>query len=229
VYDSVESDGRFVLYQIASQTSNVLWLTTFTKQLVLNSLRKMSDMKALVSVLSATQQLGRAVLERDDEDDAQFDRTSFCKDLYRQVKQWCAEKDASNSTRSWIILDDVSTLQNLLGERNVYAFVLSIHSLARKLSLGFALRVYNDLEQHQSSSNEISNDWIGAGGVNDRSETFVSSPFSELADFIVDVAPLASGYTREAHGRLIFTGRRQSTFNYCLTDNKVLAIRVHQS
>ncbi len=71
-----------------------------------------------------------------------------------------------------------------------------------------------------------------------------------MADGIVDVLPLASGYTREAHGKLLFTacpggrgwgddsskqgGGRTSTlsdgstlvFNYCLTDSKVQAIQI---
>jgi hypothetical protein len=63
-----------------------------------------------------------------------------------------------------------------------------------------------------------------------------------MADGIVDVLPLASGYTREAHGKLLFTacpggrgwgddskGRSDGStlvFNYCLTDSKVQAIQI---
>ena len=53
----------------------------------------------------------------------------------------------------------------------------------------------------------------------------------EMADTVVDVVPLASGYSREVHGRLIFTSKvgpasLQDVYNYCLTDTQALAIRI---
>lgn len=89
-------------------------------------------------------------------------------------------------------------------------------------------------------------DWVGAGG----SRTLIAQqqmtmmiPWEralvELADVVVDVVPLTSGASREAHGRLTFTithptddsrnGRwKSSVCNYCQTDNGVLAIRIDQ-
>ena len=85
--------------------------------------------------------------------------------------------------------------------------------------------------------------WVGAGGSvqNDDNEEKIPWERSlvQVADGIVDVVPLASGYTREAHGRLLFSevpagrgwGGRPTAciFKYCIADTKVLAIRIRGS
>ena len=95
--------------------------------------------------------------------------------------------------------------------------------------------------------------WVGAGGSSRHEDETNNSSYipwerhlMELADGIIDVLPLTSGYSREAHGRLVFTERPGgrgwktrdgSTFgpsqaaafsmiNYCFHDSGVRAIRL---
>ena len=72
-----------------------------------------------------------------------------------------------------------------------------------------------------------------ANDYNDDDECPWERQLVEMADTVVDVVPLASGYSREVHGRLIFTSKavsatikQQESYNYCLTDNQALVIRV---
>jgi len=96
-------------------------------------------------------------------------------------------------------------------------------------------------------------DWFGAGGGGDDrgNATPTSIPWErsliELADYVVDVCPLPSGASRDVHGRLIITPapstlatctKKNATsltttgqplvFNYCLTDNDAVAIRIQR-
>ena len=145
---------------------------------------------------------------------------------------------------------------------------------------GILLRCSQDKEQQQQqlqqqqlskNTTTFSTDWIGAGGAHgsvnneimhdNNNEAFGpswESSLIELVDWLLDVVPLTSGYTREAHGRLILSRtslavagyntttrssftetsssvvgkssdsskKNMSIYNYCLTENKALAIRV---
>jgi hypothetical protein len=197
----------------------------------------------------------------------------FTKQVYREAKQWLQQVQAESEaeeTVPWIILDDVSALGALVGERLAYGLVLSLNALATQStdtdsssSFGLMLRCSQDLDQELSKDPTVMGasvekqpiyrqpDWVGAGGQGRRytkEEVAWERSLFEMADGIVDVLPLASGYTREAHGKLLFTvcpggrgwgddskgGGRASTvidgstlvFNYCLTDSKVQAIQI---
>jgi hypothetical protein len=195
----------------------------------------------------------------------------FTKQVYRDAKQWLqkqskASESSDEETVPWIILDDVSALGALVGERLAYGLVLSLNALATHTdtnsSFGLMLRCSQDLDQELSKDSTVMGasvekqsiyrqpDWVGAGGQGRRytnEEVAWERSLFEMVDGIVDVLPLASGYTREAHGKLLFTacpggrgwgddskGGRTSTlsdgstlvFNYCLTDSKVQAIQI---
>lgn len=186
--------------------------------------------------------------EKEDDNDTDgrvnFDTELFLKELYHRIRSWAtataaAENDSDSLGPTWIVLDDVSALASLLGERLVYFFVLSLRALMNQNAntnetttnnnntFGLIMRCANDIDQQDSKLTETNNgvtsvtpadshlvaDWIGAGGQEERlyhqsqSHTPWEHQLVELADGIVDVLPLASGYSREAHGRLVYTAR----------------------
>lgn len=254
ITDSVESDGRFVLCTLAaaasSKQANVLWLccTAMTDKLTLAALKKIGFDKAAAAsaYLSEQGHLQREKSSRltirsiptlfsrslNQADCDSFQEEAFVKDFYRQVVAWLLSCDTSDD--SWVILDDVSALSLLLGERLVYGLVLSLLGFKSRHQFGLAVRCSNDSDVESAGLIAAQRaDYFGAGGDDNSSgrnlhSTLVHS-LVELADTVVDVLPLASGYTREAHGRIIFTGKskaRTAAFNFCLTDHQVLAIRM---
>mmetsp|Transcript_11381 Transcript_11381/g.12791 ORF Transcript_11381/g.12791 Transcript_11381/m.12791 type:complete len:427 (-) Transcript_11381:25-1305(-) len=141
------------------------------------------------------------------------------------------DKNNSEVGPSWIILDDVTALASILGETLVYCFVESVVSLLCQQSInindtsarsttkcGLIIRCSGDVDQmsYKIGHNE-GNDhsgWIGAGGLahkkafDDMTHLQLipwERALEESVDAIVDVLPLSSGFSREAHGRLIFS------------------------
>lgn len=168
--------------------------------------------------------------------------TAFVKDVYTQVKNWldAAHREKSEDSmncHTLVILDDASTLSTLVGERLTYGLILSLCALSKSpsYSCGFAIRCMNDCDIEAANLTvPRTTDWFGVGsGAGSTDTPPWERSLVELSDTVVDVVPLASGYSREAHGRLNFTrrtadttARQTSVFNYCLTDNQVLAIRI---
>ena len=252
------------------KNGRILWLCcspVLTDQLTLNALKKIgcnklatggaslpesssagqtSEAKAgiapLLTIRSIPTLLEQSILNNLED----FEEEDFVKEIYRQVKNWLAGQDS----RTWVILDDVSTLAALVGERLTYGLILSLRAHLSKSTYpcGLALRCSGDADIEAAGLTvPRSSDWFGAGGNVATNASNSKEPNNapwerslvELADTVVDVVPLASGYTREAHGRLIFTSRTTTTnannvvagatsvvFNYCLTDSQVLAIRI---
>jgi hypothetical protein len=99
------------------------------------------------------------------------------------------------------------------------------------------VRYSHDVDVALEQSQESLSMWLGGGGGggsngNDGQVDY-GEPWErhlvELADVLVDVTPLPSGVTRHAHGRLYISGRTvhvASVYNYCLTDQAVLAMRL---
>lgn len=185
--------------------------------------------------------------------DESLDGGKLCKSLYSEIKEWLLQSSGSGSASvpAWIVLDDVSALAALLGDNLAYALVLAIWTLQKEHCVGLIVRATSDhaMNKNESSSCGIMNfspSWIGAGGTNvteDNQSKCADLAWErslvELADGVLDVIPLASGHTREAHGRILFStpvhGRgwtdqeRQPNdrmVNYCLTDTKAQAIRL---
>jgi hypothetical protein len=223
---------------------------------------------APLTIRSLTKDISKKI----ETDGDHLDLELFTKQVYREAKQWLREQKQSESSSSseetvpWIILDDVSALGALVGERLAYGLVHSLNALATHTadtdqSFGLVLRCSHDLDQELSKDPSVMGasvekqpiyrqpDWVGAGGKGRRysnEEVAWERSLFEMADGIVDVLPLASGYTREAHGKLLFTacpggrgwgddsrGRTSAlsdgstlVFNYCLTDSKVNAIQI---
>jgi hypothetical protein len=277
VCDSVETDGRFLCYTFAKQalaaTSRVLWLvgTPVTDRQVATGLKKMGCDAAAAYLRDPTNSknlrircLADEIATRSLADENGWDEEVFLKEVYKQVKTWLQNADSSsNNNPSWILLDDVSTLATILGESLVYQFVDSICALSTRMGsddIGIMIRCSHELDQtllHKTDEDfeKDQSGWLGAGGLAHRTAVrenqLQSVPWEryiESVDGIVDVVPLTSGYSREAHGRLVFSevpgGRgwgeynksqqvqtgsnawNKLLFNYCIHDNGVRAIRL---
>jgi hypothetical protein len=293
VTDSVETDGRFLLYTLASQalagsttaaTSNktpgttssasVLWLACgpITETLVATALRKMGCDAALSYLKmqsndcsnNGTSEWKRPLaihsiltdLSKNDALDV-FDEETYLKNLYDRIQKWCqygclVEDNApsSDTSKRIIIVDDVSSLANSFGDRLVYFF---LHYLRQSLgsSSQLIVRCSNDMDRDAYSKQEEGgeagvhanqnkvDDWVGAGGRSKQSSVeripWERNVVELLADWVVDVVPLASGYSREAHGRLVYTHVSSAlppavpvVMNYCLQDTSVSAIRLRR-
>jgi hypothetical protein len=222
-----------------------------------------------LQITSLTAEIASKTLETDGPN---FDGELYLKEIYKQIKAWAASghDDVEATSKCWIFLDDVSSLASILGDEGlVYQFVDSIQSLAtRTNSLGTVVRCSYELDQTlmkaelEEAQDKIG--WLGAGGMAQKEETQhirqTWIPWEraiESMDIVVDIVPLSSGYSREAHGRLVFSeypgGRGWSStatgnktkqgsmtapsaspwnsfvINYCLQDNGVRAIRLRES
>ena len=249
VTDRIDTDGRFVLYQsaaTAAASSHVLWLGcgVFTKSLILSSLRKMGYSSATVTSADASlvihsipEMIEADITTRaaDNTASAVFDEKAFANNLLDLVERWLVSDDdgASQPRRRLCVIDDVTSLATLLGPRTTYSFLRSIRQRAvdTKHPFTWILRCSSDAET------EDTEEWMGAGG-----ETLSRWPFLdpqvymersliELADCCIDITSLSSGYSREAHGRMVVTDEASSTqrrYNYVLMDQEVRVLPVQQ-
>jgi hypothetical protein len=271
VCDSVETDGRFLLHTLCTQVlagnGRILWLTggPVTETQVATGLKKIgcdaatgylrSGASPSLNIQSLAVEIATQTLA-----DQDWNAEAYLKKIYQDIKAWVQQQDDSKGP-SWVLLDDVSALASLVGERLVYCFVDSLSALASRLgdehSFGLMIRCSHDIDQEflkeQALNDKNTNPgWVGAGGQSRDLPRQEWIPWErhlvELADGIVDVVPLTSGYSREAHGRLIFSERpggrgwsdgntgssaqaaslawNKLVINYCIQDNGVRAIRL---
>jgi hypothetical protein len=157
----------------------------------------------------------------------------------------------------WVVLDDVSSMGTILGDTIVYCFVdslLTYLSTTNPTAVGSIIRCSVDFDQmaYQRLKNEEQrggidqSGWIGAGGlaiqteINDQlsSSQHPSScvipwerylvDHSTIIDGIIDVLPLPSGFSREAHGRLIFSEPPNSRRGWGGSNSGLISMK-HQS
>lgn len=171
-------------------------------------------------------------IEDDEDDNPIFNNEKYLQSLYSDVKTWITHTDDAmddeeqnvQANTSWVILDDVTALAAILGETLVYCFVESLLSIVNRQNksfsrqCGFIVRCSGDLDQilYRTEVNERNDHsgWFGAGGLSHKHatrdtlyRTFVpwERAIEESVDAIIDVLPLLSGFSREAHGRLILS------------------------
>lgn len=252
VVDRVETDGRFVLYQCCASTQptcSVLWLTCGATHLVVSSLRKLSAGRNNNNAKTRTEShfvvhsisdiMEELILRRTEEKN---EVTTSIEDLAQKriqavIKDWVNGGEDANSMASkqkLVIVDDVACLMLLLGTRRAYSILLSLRqrvavddgeSTPETESLSMIFRCSGD---EQVDDEE---EWLGsgAGGSSNGGDStthfsHLQCMFVELADCIVDVMPLSSGYSRETHGRLVITDHWEETqrqYNYVLLDDEV--------
>jgi hypothetical protein len=249
VCDSVETDGRFLLHSLVTRTlkqqqEKVYWLACgpWTCQLIAAALKKMGcDAAALylrdsasspLNVQSVTVDMSTKLEENDE-----FDAKMYIKELYRSISKWIHQNASRNAL---IVMDDVSALAALVGERLTFCLLQSVRALQTSNSFNFVMKCSQDydmdlIQQEDTSrvcpGGSLNVDWVGAGG--GTSHAILHVPWErslvELADTIVNVEPLASGYSREAHGRLVVVDSSSLTpiiLNYCCQDSSVSAVRL---
>eukprot|EP00977_Amphora_coffeiformis_P029147 scaffold39012_cov191-Amphora_coffeaeformis.AAC.6 len=185
----------------------------------------------------------------------------FVRNLYRDMQVWYqTQQEKKAGDRVIILLDDVSALADMVGSKLAHAFVYQVtcwvnNNNNNNIKLGttgtttrLVIRCAGDgLDDTSSSTDNIDEQqqqqWVGHGGgsattskqsLSSLSSCCWESSLVELCDLVVDVLPLQSGYSREAHGRLLLTSRISTTtppvrYNYCFTDQAVFAIRLTSS
>lgn len=171
------------------------------------------------------------------EGEEEIDLVALLKDLYRRVASWMREEDGGGPTLDrLVVVDDASSLSTLFGERPTEFFIRQLRSAVRggrgldgRGGGCLAVLCSNDADQdrhlsqsaaaagtHEVNVTGTRGAWVGAAGdasAEEGARSVLSAPpweraLVEIADGIIDVVPLQSGFSLEAHGRLVFTERR---------------------
>lgn len=175
--------------------------------------------------------------EEEEKNEAPTSLTSgYLKKLYRRIKSWLNES-SSPQQPNLIVVDDATSLATIFGPRNVEFFLRQVRSLSlRQGYASMAILCSTDADQDRyltaaaregggavnvAGGGSTKSTWIGAGSdgmaVEQEYQQIVVGGAAagawernlvELADGIVDVMPLQSGFSLEAHGRLVFTERK---------------------
>jgi len=222
--------------------------------------------KGPLQIISLITEMTTKLLEAGD---SSFDPEVFLKDVYKQIKTWVTSKASETTSCCWLVMDDVSSLASILkDEVLVFQFIDSLFALVtRSKNIGLVVRCSTEQDQtllKQAHVDEAQDrtGWLGAGGFAQKQEskqllrTLVPWERTiDSMDIVVDVVPLSSGYSREAHGRLVFTenpgGRgwaqtskkhsssatsapksspwNKFVINYCLQEGGVRAIRLRET
>jgi len=123
-----------------------------------------------------------------------------------------------------IIIDDLSYLINIFGDRQVFGFIQELRNRGKKCGVTkrsnekkylSSLILRKSTELFHPSNNLSSKVYVGVDTYLKTSETenttAIACPFDcllyEIVDGVVDIIPLSSGYYKDAtsHGRIIFT------------------------
>ena len=175
--------------------------------------------------------------EEEEKNEALTSLTSgYLKKLYRRIKSWLNES-SSPQQPNLIVVDDATGLATIFGPRDVEFFLRQVRSLSlRQGCASMAILCSTDADQDRhltaaarkgggvavnvAGGGSAKSTWIGAGSdgmaVEQEYQQIVVGGAAgawernlvELADGIVDVMPLQSGFSLEAHGRLVFTERK---------------------
>jgi hypothetical protein len=159
--------------------------------------------------------------------------------LLSMIQDWRQQVTVSDdSLYPLLIIDDMSTLAVLMGEREAYLLAYWARDLSLALDFHLVIRSLGT----DDTSFQVPIAYFGAGGKQDTytvdddddDEAYCwEAGLAELADQIIDVRPLASGYSREAQGRFFITDKQQENknkkrrllYNYLLLDNDVRVFR----
>jgi hypothetical protein len=206
----------------------------------------------LTEVLRKEQEIPRltvcsiaSVLERYLVPDAgEFKPENVVKELFQLVQAWLKARQTTAKGPLWVMVDDVSAFASLVGKRLAYHFILLLQSWkarAEANNFGLLVRCANDYDLEMVGLLPASTpnyDWLDvdeSDGVGPRLREMADFlPWErglvEFADTIVDVTPMANGFSREVHGRLSFRvqspGAASYTYNFCLMDSQVFVTRI---
>lgn len=222
VTDTIEADGRFILCHFAAKHPSVLWLACGAdsqEKTIRSAIRKLDTSEQDVTV----QSIPTLLEEMYEEDHDELETLLSANHILKLIQDW--KPAVQEGHQPLLIIDDLSILSTLMGERETYLLAY----WARDLSLvrNFCL-VMRSLGTDEAAFQQPIN-YFGAGGdAAVSSEVHWEAGITELADQIVDVRPLTSGYSRDAQGRFIVTDakqRQQRIYNYLLLDNDIRVFR----
>lgn len=229
-----------------SSKQSVYWLACgpWTDKLIAAAMKKMgceaaasytrdSSSSSPLNICSVTVDMSARLESSED-----FDAEVYVKELYHSIRSWVQTRNGA----ALIVVDDASILASLVGERLSYCFLLSLRALVKRTNNNLLIRCSQDYDLDLLKEEDTSSvrpgasrnvDWVCAGGAIHDAPIHIpwDRGLPELADGIVNVEPLPSGYSREAHGRLVFVSNDESTtrpivMNYCCQDTSVSAIRL---
>lgn len=255
IADRVETSGRFLLFVTAAHAfrrrQRVLWLSfngAYTNELTRQGMKKIGctlasnesakttpvnnndassvfvDSTQTMTIRSIVQEYTELILKTSGEVDGEM----FVRKIYNETKEWIVQSSVGDE-KCCILLDDVSALADLVGQKLAYAFVYQLRTALQSKSISLLVRCSGDGWETPTNTQV---EWVG--GCKYETESSLppwESSLLDLCDCVVDVLPLQSGYSREAHGRLLMTplqdlGVTLVRYNYCLMDQGVFAIRL---
>lgn len=232
VTDTIEADGRFILCHLAAKncagSAGVLWLACGAdccqETAVRSAIRRLDTVASVqnVSVRSIPAMLAEWCFNEDDGETEPKNRQLSKEHILKLIQDW---RPTVQERHPLLILDDMSTLAALIGEREAYLLAYWARDLSFELDYRLIIRSLGT----DATSFHPPIHYFGAGGDTPKSEVVHwEAGLAELADQIVDVRPLSSGYSRDAQGRFLVTDakqQQQSLYNYLLLDNDIRVFR----
>lgn len=251
VTDTVSNDGRFLLYAHTSailqqQEASILWLSggPWTISLIEHAVEQYGGKSGTsgrdpvaplsgnqiknLSIRSLAVELAEQQLEGD------ISTEHFLRTLLKDIRKWVQDQEKN----CWILLDDLTALSSMLqSTRLVYALVLSLQALSNTTEKELKRKVHILMRCGTShipsvegatpspASTEPIEAWLGDSATTtvEHEQPPLDVCLTELVNWIVDVTPLVSGPTREAHGRLTLLSKQQEeylAYNYRLSDDQ---------
>jgi len=170
--------------------------------------------------LSVPQIISSTISEHTDSTDI---LESCAKTVHSQIRDFSlsaslAAKQGEPLTKcgTLVVFDNVSSLVESLGEVLTYAVIQRVRGMLRSNGCGcLVMRISNELQDISGElttmlTQERRTLCVGFGGEQESISSvssFENGLMVELADGIIDVLPLQSGFSNEAHGRIAVTER----------------------
>ena len=266
ILDCIDTDGTFLITNLLSyikqqtKTVKILWIGcgpfTSQSQNIIQALKKSNcdfgRNPSSIWIHSISTDLATHIFsstERKDDDD-HWDPNEYLRKLVQtiqlQIMKMITEEDSSSGEEVVLVLDDLTALSTLVGNANAFYFLQKLramnHSTIFKCS--HELESQKDLPLvHNKPIQRQQMPWIAAGGTGTSSNSsnscsnYWESTLVDLADEIMDVLPLPSGFSKQVHGRIVFTSRSSSNIssimvNFYLSETqgvKIIRLRSKQN
>ena len=234
VFDSDRTDARFLLLTLACEYEKIIWISCTpagTEQNIKLAHKRSSGKSGTRSDVNDSKICVFHVMDEfahivEGESDHQTGaiQQEFAKKLLQRIKQ-----DIDGCNECVTIVDDLSLLSLILGQKLSYGLVQCILAINPGNTI---FRASLDVDQNALFT-EIKGDWLD--GIQDSTTGRLQThgvwerSLIELCDTRIDVVPLESGFSREAHGRIIISnGSGCEALNYVCGDNGVRAIRMYK-
>ena len=240
IFDSDRTDGRFLLYTLASSGNHdITWIScspSGTERNLMLAMKRigkghgqnMSEGFIMENVINVTSDIAQVAMENEKE--LNFDGLirSYISRLAHRIKKIVDEcKTKETIHRPLIVIDDISELATLFGRDNLaVGFLQCLLSITTSVIFRASMAI-----DQKDFFRSIKDDWLdGMNAMTKNSDGDVwERGLLDFCDTWIDVVPLESGFSREAHGRVIISNStKRETLNYVCNDYGVRAIRMHK-